>query len=273
MKDQKRDKSTKISKVAGGKPQKNANESKTKNVKQKSDGSISGLENPLYDKVLKLKKKIPMWDSFFLEEAAESRPEYWEILDDIGQKLCEKYAWAIPDERALTILKEFSPLIEIGSGKGYWAKLLQNRGVDIIGYDKFTGGKNPDNFTKIKEGGPEKLLDDVANNRNLFLCYPDEAESIAIVCLENYTGEYIIHVGELMCNTTGTMAGPPVAPYGRTTSAEFQITLPEQFHCLLIANLSLRYPYSKDCISVWKRTEYVAGKDFSGDEQEDSEDE
>ncbi len=67
------------------------------------------------------------------------------------------------------------------------------------------------------------------------------------------------------------MAGPPVAPYGRTTSAEFQITLPEQFHCLLIANLSLRYPYSKDCISVWKRTQYVAGKYFSGDEHSDSE--
>eukprot|EP01034_Spumella_vulgaris_P027559 gene27559-34298_t len=136
----------------------------------------------------------------------------------------------------------FSPLIEIGSGKGYWSKLLQNR-----------------------EGGPEKLLESVAQGRNLFLCYPDEAESIAIVCLENFTGEYIIHVGELMANTTGTMAGAPVAPYGRTSSAEFQITLAEQFHCLLICNLSLRYPYSKDCISVWKRTNYVAGKDFPGD--------
>ena len=46
----------------------------------------------------------------------------------------------------------------------------------------------------------------------------------------------------------------------RTSSAEFQITLQQSFHCLLIADLQLRLPYGKDTISVWKRTEYVRGR-------------
>lgn len=166
----------------------------SKKVSEKS--GIIGLSNPYHDKVVKLKTKIEHWDDFFSEKAKALRPEYWDILDDIGQTLSEKYAWAIPDEKSLKVLKHFSPLIEIGAGKGYWAKLLQNRGVDIVAFDKFTGGKSSENYTKVQLGGPEVLLEKKHANRSLFLCYPDEAESIAIVCLENFTGDYVIHVGK-----------------------------------------------------------------------------
>ena len=33
------------------------------------------------------------------------------------------------------LLKNFAPLVEIGSGLGYWAKLLQSEGVDVLPYD------------------------------------------------------------------------------------------------------------------------------------------
>ena len=58
------------------------------------------------------------------------------------------------------------------------------------------------------------------------------------------------------------MAGAPVRPFGRTSSAEFQVSLMESFHCILIANLSLNYPHSKDSISVWKRTSFIPGNYF-----------
>ena len=46
----------------------------------------------------------------------------------------------------------------------------------------------------------------------------------------------------------------------RTSSAEFQIALQANFHCLLVAELDMKLPYGKDCISVWKRTNYVRGR-------------
>ena len=49
----------------------------------------------------------------------------------------------------------------------------------------------------------------------------------------------------------------------RTSSAEFQVALQEQFHCILIANLELRLPYGRDSISVWKRTKYVPARIYS----------
>ena len=69
-----------------------------------------------------------------------------ELYAVLGEPLARRYAWAIPDERALRILAEFSPLVEIGCGKGYWSKLLQNRGVDIIPCDKAVF---PDSFTDV----------------------------------------------------------------------------------------------------------------------------
>jgi hypothetical protein len=80
-------------------------------------------------------------------------------------------------------------------------------------------------------------------------------------CLDSFKGDYVIHVGEL--SISGTILGVPTAPFGRTSSADFQVTLAETFHPLLIAELVDRFPYSRDCISVWKRTEFIKGRDDS----------
>jgi hypothetical protein len=82
---------------------------------------------------------------------------------------------------------------------------------------------------------------------------------MAAQCLEHYSGEIVLHVGEMVF--TGTAMGAPVAPFGRTSSADFQVSLAENFHCLLMAKLSETYPLSKDCVSVWKRTKLVSGRD------------
>lgn len=111
-------------------------------------------------------------------------------------------------------------------------------------------------WTTIYQGGPEVLLSKSMPERNLFLCYPDEAAPLAITCLNNFSGDYIIHVGELI--STGTFSYPQAA-WGRTSSADFQVALAEDIHCLLVKRLP-RFPFSRDCISVWKRTQWVRGK-------------
>lgn len=208
-------------------------------------------------------------ETFFHDKNKKSidiRRENFSYLDKYAQDLIDKYAWACPDDRALRIIATFSPLIEIGSGKGYWVSLLRNHfdSVDVIAADKYVAKKS---FTTVVKGGPEILKNKKSSMvhdkpRTLLLCYPDEQEAIASQCLDYYTGEYIIHIGESLVGA-GTLFGVPQAPFGRTSSADFQVSLSEMFHQVLVCDLHNRLPYSRDCISVWKRTAYVQGKDHA----------
>lgn len=223
--------------------------------KRKYPFRSSKAANPYLREIRKLRKTIPEWDNFFAEGSEETRGNNWVRLEVLGEPLCEKYAWAIPNQRALNIVANFSPLIEIGAGKGYWASQLRDMGTDIICYDKEVDSKT--SWTKVEKGGPKKLREQNAQGRALFLCYPDDSQNLAMKCLNEFTGEYIVHVGELI--TTGTLSGASQAPFGRTTGSDFSVALAERFHCLLVASLP-RFPFSKDCITVWKRTVYVPGR-------------
>jgi hypothetical protein len=47
----------------------------------------------------------------------------------------QEYGFAVPSGEALTLLAAHAPLLEVGAGCGSWAKLLADRGVDIIATD------------------------------------------------------------------------------------------------------------------------------------------
>lgn len=101
-------------------------------------GSRTGRkENTFLRKVKELKKTIPNWTSLFSAEADDSRAEQWVRLSVLAAPLSDKFAWAIPDARALNILANFGPLVEIGAGKGYWGHLMGQQGVDVICVDKY----------------------------------------------------------------------------------------------------------------------------------------
>jgi hypothetical protein len=211
-------------------------------------------ENAYFKEVQRLKRTIPCWDVFYTAPE-QDRIDSWLRLEVLGAAMCEKYSWAIPDITTLRILKHFCPLIEIGAGKGYIAKLLKDDGADIVAFDREVDKAS--RWTKVGIGGPEKLSESAAAGRNLLLCYPDEDSSMADPCLDNYTGDYVIHIGELI--STGQISSPQ-APWGRTSSADFQISLMTDFHCVLVYEMPA-FPFSRDCITVWKRTEFVRGKE------------
>lgn len=210
----------------------------TKKVEGKAVPNIVSVQgNPYADEFNALKKNEEHFDDLLTGDFEGDLDEALSTLYEKTSKLCEKYAWAIPDDRVLRILESFSPIVEVGAGKGYWASLLRQRGVDILAYDKFCYTKNikansdkknksdVPTFTEVLRGGPEVLQQPETTHRNLFLCYPDEAESMAADCLDqvlqHHTAEYILHVGENI--STGTVLGPPTAPFGRTSSADFQV--------------------------------------------------
>lgn len=101
------------------------------------DAKLPALQgNEYLTEVRELQDTLPHWGSLFSEKANRTRAEEWVRLSVIGGAISDKYAWAIPDERALRIISNFAPLVEVAAGKGYWGRLLQERGVDIACFDK-----------------------------------------------------------------------------------------------------------------------------------------
>lgn len=52
-------------------------------------------------------------------------------------ELTRRYAFGIPTEASLLSIATFSPtgVVELGAGTGYWARLLHDKGVDVVAYD------------------------------------------------------------------------------------------------------------------------------------------
>jgi len=210
-------------------------------------------------------------DNFFcnLKVGPERRAEIWMAQADLGESLVNQHAWATPDDRAIRILQNFSPLVEIGCGaNAYWCKAMKAAGIDIVGYDlqPEEGGKINKQHKggggfAVKQGGPDVLAN--FKDRSLFLCYADEDLSpeeydgngseikptLGAACLEHFKGEYVIHVGELFGDTTSIEQ----APWGRSSSPAFQDRLASEYHCLLKASLT-NWLHVRDTISIWKRS-------------------
>jgi len=83
-------------------------------------------QNDYLRAIKRLRKTIPNWDELFDDDKVsdEQRLQQWIRLKVVAEPLVEQYAWAVPDDKALNILQEFSPLVELGAGKGYWARYV-----------------------------------------------------------------------------------------------------------------------------------------------------
>ena len=121
------------------------------------------------------------------------------ILHDYKERerYIRKFSWAIPSDEAIQTIVEHSPIVEMGAGTGYWAKLIAEAGADIDAYDQ-----NPcDVHFNIQSGRPPTVR--VYTNRTLFLCWPPYNTPMAYQCLDNYRGNTIIYVGEGYGGCTG----------------------------------------------------------------------
>lgn len=106
-----------------------------------------------------------------------------------------RYAWAVPSEEALQFLVKMSPLVEIGAGSGYWAKMIADRGGDILAYDIFEEGWDfEQQWFDVREGGAEKAKEH--SDRTLFLCWPPYDHPMAAEVLQAYEGQLVVFVGE-----------------------------------------------------------------------------
>eukprot|EP00977_Amphora_coffeiformis_P021408 scaffold9279_cov159-Amphora_coffeaeformis.AAC.8 len=246
----------------------------------KSSNPMQSMLNAFLDTIDAMER-----DHFFSEVHVEPerRAELWAQQAEIGEELVDKYSWAIPNKRSLSILKHFAPLVEVGCGaNAYWCQQMKQAGIDIVGFDinPKSGGKI-DSKSKGKgrsfsaqKGGPEVLAHSGNKHRNLFLCYPDENEnngedpeedfSLGLACLEHFQGDYVIHVGEIYGDTLSV----DQAPWGRSSSPYFQQQLATQFHCVLQIPLP-NWIHVRDTLTVWKRSSLCTIVFAADDEEEE----
>jgi len=235
---------------------------KSSSVSTQSAAAVTTLfgENEYLSVFNKFQENMPeeMSKIFHPDLNDTKREELFELLD---LEFAEKYAWAVPSEKALRVVREFGPVVEIGAGKGYWGKLLLQGGVDYVGYDIHANDKENEfpSHCDIKQGGVAAIAKH--QDRSLMLCYPDDyedgPESMALKCLQKYKGNTVILIGELFGQTILEN------PWGKTCGGDFQEELAASFH--LVLQLALpSFQCSVDSISVWKRTQvtYIEGTGF-----------
>ena len=126
----------------------------------------------------------------------------------------EKYittiGWAIPSDEAINEITNFvgqETILEIGAGLGYWAKLLQDKGVIVIPTDnKETHWKHSKHplHTKVIRAKHTDAIKKYKEASVLFLCWPPYDKPMAEESLNLFKGRKVIYVGEEQegCNAT-----------------------------------------------------------------------
>jgi hypothetical protein len=144
--------------------------------------------------------------------AAIGSPEWHKNADARGQG-CARFAWAIPDEKALSILLDLGPLLELGAGLGYWTFLLRERGGDVVAYDEHPprDDRHQNGYCKTTRNRAEPIIGRCwtevrtgrvripllrHRSRTLFICWPPFRGSFAYDALRLYEGARFAYVGE-----------------------------------------------------------------------------
>ena len=122
---------------------------------------------------------------------------YWTSQRDLLRK---KFAWAIPSPEAVKALVELGPIIEIGAGTGYWARMIADNGGDILAFDSCPPDQVANSHCGTKTWNPVNSgsHEECANHseRALMLCWPSYESDFATKCLSTYTGNVVAFIGE-----------------------------------------------------------------------------
>ena len=163
------------------------------------------LYNPYLEKFLSIEHftNIEKYREMIYDKAVKQGHSIEEYHDNITgyqirESLRDKYAFAIPNKEAINVVCKYTPIIEIGAGKGYWAALIRNNMLtpeDEYNDSGYLGSKHIKCYDYIensvhvarKEIGyyyPVKILDKDYKSEikrifaadqhesNLFLCWP-----------------------------------------------------------------------------------------------------
>jgi hypothetical protein len=143
-----------------------------------------------------------------LEKVDLAIPDYYTLRYYVGrQDFARTKSWAIPSSLAIQTIVNNSPVVEIGSGLGYWANFVRRCGGKIEIFDDVKerghwGYKEKNCFAVPKQGSFE-VLSKFPPRYTLFLCWPPYNQPLALNCLNSFRGNRFIYVGEDWGGCTG----------------------------------------------------------------------
>jgi len=192
--------------------------------------------NPYLREFLRLKREIALAQDFATSVHGARRLSAYERR----VWLVRRYAFAVPNEAALSTLARYAPLVELGAGNGYWAYLLRQRGVDCVAYDTAPPDRadNPHRFarrtwTTIEQGDVQALA--AHADRALLLCWPGYRDPSAAQALEVCRWRTVLYIGE--------------PPGGHTADEAFHARLAEAWE--LVEEVALpNWPGTRDRLTV-----------------------
>ena len=135
-----------------------------------------------------------IWKAYAPNQKTHYVPGSWEAR----QHAVRAYSWAVPTDEAIHILTR-QPIVEIGAGTGYWAKLVIEAGGDVVAYDPEPYNSIYASATHfaIRKGGTRWVAQHA--DRALFLCWPPYDDGVAALALRTYRkagGKKLFYVGE-----------------------------------------------------------------------------
>lgn len=122
-------------------------------------------------------------------QTARKIVEYRRVFVDV-------FAYAVPNAAAIETVVAHSPIIEIGAGSGYWARLVMEAGGTVAACDV---DPPPAKWAPVVEMDGIAFLDalaDVHEDAALLLCWPPPCSEMADRALRAYDGETVVYVGE-----------------------------------------------------------------------------
>src|SRR4030042_4414488 len=144
-----------------------------------------------------------------LQDLKKSHEDESLELLKLRQDFITRYAFSIPVYPALAIIKEYSPIIELGAGTGYWARCLGQMEVDITAFDRFPPGETSpwlwhegnrwfsDTWFNVHEGD-ERVLASYPDHA-LLMVWPDIHDPMALGALNTFReagGRILIYIGD-----------------------------------------------------------------------------
>jgi len=157
------------------------------------------------------------------------------------EELIKKYSFAIPSEEALNLIAKYSPIIEVGSGGGYWAYCLKQLGVDILCFDckkEYKHNVEHDKWCKARNRSEEISKD--YPERTLFLCWASYNTPMAYNCIKAFKGKNLIYIGE--------------EEGGCTANEDFYNYVGENFNLIKQLNIP-QWLGIHDDLTIWERRE------------------
>lgn len=139
-------------------------------------------------------------------------------------RACNRWSWAVPSNKVICQLAALGPLVEVGAGTGYWARLITDAGGDIVAFDERPPTApemtaDLEQFLKDRDRWPDgvnrfhpyastwfdvEAADGVEAaaahpNRTLVLCWPpygDDFATRALTAYRNAGGRRVVYIGE-----------------------------------------------------------------------------